>query len=174
MVSDCKFCKQEFILKRKGHIFCTRKCREDQWKKDNPKRYAELQRKYRMKKPLLCHWCHDPIPNELRKSGLQFCSAQCRKLKRQQTDKVYRGKIFKLFLKYKEDLGCYFCGYSKCGACLDFHHTRNKKRRITAKMWYGNSEMIQKELKKCVLLCKNCHYKLHYEKFNGPISELDE
>jgi len=54
----------------------------------------------------------------------------------------------------------------KCGeqyvACLDFHHKYNKQFTVQ-QMTVGrfSVDKIKKELDKCVLICKNCHRKLH-------------
>ena len=59
--------------------------------------------------------------------------------------------------------GCAICGYNKCVESLDFHHVnpRDKKFRIAA----GNytKEKILEEVNKCILLCKNCHFEIHYK-----------
>ena len=54
------------------------------------------------------------------------------------------------------------CGYGQCDAALDFHHIDPDEKnfgicRRIDKAW----ETIQKELDKCVLLCKNCHAEYH-------------
>ena len=55
---------------------------------------------------------------------------------------------------------CIVCGYKRCSAALHFHHlnTWEKDYEISSKSnWYD----IEKELKKCVLLCANCHAETH-------------
>jgi transcription elongation factor Elf1 len=70
------------------------------------------------------------------------------------------------FVEYKSKLKC-----SKCGenhpATIDFHHkTRNEKEfNIAFMSYFGYSiERIKKEISKCIILCANCHRKLHYIK----------
>jgi hypothetical protein len=74
-----------------------------------------------------------------------------------------RIKLKKLFV---EQLGgkCSICGYNKCFKALDFHHTEdNKEGTIAIMISQGNSLIkISKEVKKCVLLCANCHREKHY------------
>lgn len=55
---------------------------------------------------------------------------------------------------------CRGCGYHKCLAALDFHHRdpREKDFEISSKMSW---ESIEPELRKVVLLCKNCHAETH-------------
>lgn len=59
---------------------------------------------------------------------------------------------------------CHICGYSKCSDALDFHH---KDPSIKSD---GISKMLVRpkrrsdvlvEVKKCVLLCANCHREVH-------------
>ncbi len=59
---------------------------------------------------------------------------------------------------------CYICGYSKCVNALEFHHLDPKEKdfgisstRANPKSW----DKIVDELKKCILLCSNCHQEVH-------------
>lgn len=58
---------------------------------------------------------------------------------------------------------CKKCGYNKCLAALDFHHKDPSKKdfglsvRGLTKGW----KFIKAEIKKCVLLCANCHREEH-------------
>jgi hypothetical protein len=69
------------------------------------------------------------------------------------------------FIKdYKRDKKCEMCGYNKYTELLDFHHKNKgkKNRRINVLMkTLKNLEIIKEEIKKCVLLCSNCHRELH-------------
>ncbi len=68
---------------------------------------------------------------------------------------------------------CERCGYDKCMASLDFHHIdpTQKEFSICQANRHTNWEKIQKELDKCMLLCKNCHYELHYEVWEIKLKE---
>lgn len=59
---------------------------------------------------------------------------------------------------------CVICGYCKCENALDFHHLNPLEKdfsfgaiRANIKNWL---EIVQ-EIKKCVLLCANCHREIH-------------
>ena len=57
---------------------------------------------------------------------------------------------------------CAICGYDKCSAALDAHHIDPNKKEFTIASNPNKSyEAISNELKKCVLLCANCHRALH-------------
>ncbi len=60
--------------------------------------------------------------------------------------------------EYKEDLVCWMCGFDDPRA-LDFHHVRGEKKFAIANMISrGNSiETVLREIKKCIVLCANCH-----------------
>lgn len=60
--------------------------------------------------------------------------------------------------------GCAICGYNKCDSSLACHHIDPSQKdiglgkiRANAKNW----KSITEELKKCVLLCHNCHTEVH-------------
>ncbi len=63
--------------------------------------------------------------------------------------------------------GCCKCGYNKCDSALEFHHIdRSTKEHRPAKLLFGSWEKIVEELKKCILLCSNCHRELHACEYN--------
>jgi len=80
----------------------------------------------------------------------------------QQTER--RHKLAKWFLEYKKTLFCCKCGETH-PACIEFHHTEdNKKNNVSDMVTTGYSkEMIMDEIKKCIIICKNCHAKEHYQ-----------
>lgn len=67
---------------------------------------------------------------------------------------------------YKLELGCNRCGYNKCAAALTFHHVDKSTKLFNL----GDSNRIlltlselEEELKKCELLCLNCHAEEEYQ-----------
>jgi len=58
---------------------------------------------------------------------------------------------------------CFFCGYNRCSAALDFHHIdeQSKKFGLSQNGLTRSWEKTKKELDKCILLCANCHRELH-------------
>ncbi len=61
---------------------------------------------------------------------------------------------------------CIDCGYNKCQASLDFHHTDPSiKETELSKLFNRKWEIVQKELDKCILICRNCHGERHEKEF---------
>ena len=75
---------------------------------------------------------------------------------------------FRLRSEIKKQAGgkCQRCGYDKCIDALQFHHRDMtvKKFEISAAIWggvkYTKKELLE-ELKKCDLVCANCHAEIH-------------
>ena len=65
--------------------------------------------------------------------------------------------------EYKTGLACEMCG-EKHIACLDFHHRSSMKKELTdgniKGMGWGR-ERVLNEIKKCMVICANCHRKIH-------------
>jgi len=88
--------------------------------------------------------------------------------------KLKATKILKLAKKIK---GVKLLG-SKCKICndenifhLSFHHSSSDKEISISKMKGVRWSIIEEEIKKCELLCENCHAEKHYlEDNNGDIS----
>jgi hypothetical protein len=72
---------------------------------------------------------------------------------------------------------CTRCGYSRCLAALEFHHRdpsekdpqlfRNKHRRARV------TEETKAELRKCDLVCSNCHREVHEEQHLPPPGAIE-
>lgn len=142
-----------------------------QWAKLHPIRWKRMQQKYRHSIPFLCHCCKSPVPSSLRKNGNRFCSQKCRKNSAQISTKNRRKKISDEFSSFKQGIGCKRCGFCECGACLDFHHKDplSKITRLSAGLWRYSPNKFKTEMEKCVLLCKNCHYRIHNEQRRDTI-----
>jgi hypothetical protein len=72
--------------------------------------------------------------------------------------------------KIKSDNGCIICG-EKAPCCLDFHHINpsDKKYGLSQIRQTGSIETIMEEVSKCVVVCRNCHAKIHAGKIKLPV-----
>lgn len=55
----------------------------------------------------------------------------------------------------------------KCGSkevfILEFHHDRNEKENAIHNIKTLRWSKIEEEIKKCILVCKNCHFEIHFK-----------
>lgn len=59
---------------------------------------------------------------------------------------------------------CSECGYDDCIQALDFHHVGDEKEfEISTRLGRSAWDTIKEEAEKCILLCSNCHRKMHCE-----------
>jgi hypothetical protein len=66
------------------------------------------------------------------------------------------------FFEWKSTLKCSQCGENHI-SCLEFHHLYpSKKEGLISKMRFSPKK-LEIELPKCIVLCSNCHRKLHYK-----------
>ena len=110
---------------------------------------------------------------EKRKRQSDYQKAHYRKKKQYYLDKAAerRKKVRQEFEQFKSTLKCEKCGESHI-ACLDFHHKDPQEKDIEISHAVGRSwgvGKLKKEIDKCVILCSNCHRKLHYEEKNAVL-----
>ena len=55
---------------------------------------------------------------------------------------------------------CFKCGYKRCLSALDFHHKNPSEKDFPISRWRNKEDTLE-EIKKCVLLCSNCHHEVH-------------
>ena len=76
-----------------------------------------------------------------------------------------RKRLRNQILEYKSTLKCVKCGESHI-SCLDFHHVDRGEKEICIAEAITNGwsiERIKKEIAKCIVVCRNCHAKIHWE-----------
>jgi len=120
-----------------------------------------------------CRYCHKYYPESYFGVALTTSKKVYRRHKckycYQKTKKKLQEKHKKWIIEYKKKHKCKRCGFSDHRA-LVFHHINenDKKFNIADRLYYHYGlERIQKELKKCMILCSNCHRILHYEQRNS-------
>lgn len=114
-----------------------------------------------------CHYCGKEYPESY--FGIALTTPQkvykrhkCRFCYRK-TKNNLRRKYADWIMRYKEKKGCNKCGISD-PRVLEFHHKNDKKFAIAeiVRMKYGKKR-LEEEVKKCDVLCANCHRILHFE-----------
>lgn len=87
--------------------------------------------------------------------------------KKLQQDRNNRNKYQKKIwlMEYKQSRECEVCGEQHV-ATLEFHH-KNPKEKDAMISWMiaknRSLDAIKAEIKKCKLVCANCHRKIHYD-----------
>ncbi len=111
--------------------------------------------------------------NKRESDGLQKSCRECTKTQQNKSyhknPKKYQEKIKEYLLgvkqwliEFKKKKTCVKCG-EKRWYVLDFHHKDSSKKLYNIGDGSRRSKgMIEKEIKKCVLLCRNCHSEFHY------------
>ena len=125
----------------------------------------------------VCTQCKKELPIEEfnwrdKKRGIR--RANCKYCQTEYMKNAYMKKK-KLVSEIKSNMQC-----QKCGECreyvLDFHHVEPNKKENTVARMTSNAYRIDKileEVKKCIVLCSNCHREFHYlqEKYNITLNE---
>lgn len=63
----------------------------------------------------------------------------------------------------KHNKGCFYCPETE-PVCLDFHHKDKQTKKQNISVMIGSHwswDKIQTEMDKCIIVCSNCHRKLH-------------
>jgi len=75
--------------------------------------------------------------------------------------KKHYDKFTRQFVEYKEECGCAVCG-ERDAAVLDYHHVGPKRATVNYLIKkHKDAELIWSEIGRCVVLCANCHRRVH-------------
>ncbi len=119
-----------------------------------------------MKNIITCKICNKPLKGR----QTSYCSSTC-KNRANQSYKAQQKRGLKRKLFLIKELGgcCSVCGYNKNLSALTFHHIKPSKKSFKLDMRSLSNRKqskIDNEIKKCILVCHNCHAELHYPKHN--------
>jgi hypothetical protein len=118
--------------------------------------------------------------NKSQNDGFQSICKQCKKeedarlyksnpSQTKERNKRYTFKTKQWWDEYRQNLKCSICSESRYWV-LDFHHLdeKTKKHNIGDIVNKGYSPLtILKEIKKCIVVCANCHRDIHYQEKTG-------
>ena len=65
--------------------------------------------------------------------------------------------------------GCKICGEKEI-CTLDYHHLSDKEENVAKLLRGGSLKKVKEEIEKCVVLCANCHRKLHAGILTYPVA----
>ena len=112
-----------------------------------------------MLKEYVCKDCGKEGKENFYAKGYRY---QCKTCWNKRTYKVNRDKLDQLIV----DRGgkCERCGYNKCFAAFQWHHSDPTQKEFGISSKRGAPlETLRKEVEKCSLLCANCHAEVHDE-----------
>jgi len=95
----------------------------------------------------LCKDCQSPIHKEWYKNN---------KSKRLDLNRQFKIKIRQIINNLKDN-PCTDCNRKFPSVCMDFDHLDPKEKKFSIASLNGSLESILEEIKKCELVCANCH-----------------
>jgi len=116
-----------------------------------------------------CKTCNSKLIKEYYERNREKHRAATREQKRK-----CREKIRSVLLRIRRNNPCCMCGEND-PVCLDFHHVEPKTKVSevsTLAAQLTSIETILKEVSKCVIVCSNCHKKIHAKKITLPRNAL--
>lgn len=105
------------------------------------------------------------------KDGLNASCKECASKKVKKHYKDNKEQYFdkrKWFFELKKGLQCEECGFNH-PAALDFHHIDPKNKKFGIAFNKHNKKEVLEEIKKCRVLCANCHRIEHASQYNEHI-----
>lgn len=110
--------------------------------------------------------------NKLKSKGKQSFCIKCSNIISREhylrNKQLYKDKAIKFkkllaerMVNYKRGLKCNKCGESRYWV-LDFHHKNSTKKHFSISS-SGSFNKFLEEVKKCEVLCSNCHRDFHYQ-----------
>ena len=129
----CKQCGKKYFPKTLRSNFCSKKCYFKYWT-DNHRDYVNKRmREYRAKR--------------YKKNGKWL-------------DEGIKARELKQWMNELKSQPCFDCGNKFPVCCMDFDHRIDVKKNYNIGEMFAHhysKKLIEKELKKCDLVCSNCH-----------------
>ena len=86
-----------------------------------------------------------------------------------QRTKEAKAKLKEEWYAFKSTLKCAHCGFNHVAA-MDFHHEDPKTKLGNVHEFISNGQFAKayEEIKKCIVLCANCHRIHHHKEKKNP------
>ena len=114
--------------------------------------------------------------NRSKPDGLNWQCRKCQAMYHKVHYEAHKAKYIQHAKEYKDQVRAYVdtkklkCSVRSCGehhvAALEFHHKDPKQKELSISVMITNGLSVKKvkeEMKKCIVLCANCHKKLHWK-----------
>lgn len=126
----------------------------------NEKDESEFHKKRNGNLQPICKECKREYDKEWYKTNARRRSNLIKRAK----ERIIRNKKF--IREYKLSIGCQICGYNRTHYALEFHHSKGDDKKYNISLMKTLSiETILKEIKKCKVVCANCHREIHSEEY---------
>lgn len=170
MINTCIICGKEFQAKKSTKKYCSQQCANTARRI----RYKEQQQNKDKKQPTLmpqkkCLICGQTFRPKTPAANLRQCCYNCMP----QGQQLKRGD-FLAKIKMQRGGKCQRCGYNTCLKALEFHHLDPTKKDFTISNDKFKLNEAVEEIKKCIIICANCHRELHDDLWNIQELNLEE
>ena len=166
MIVKCIVCGKEFEAQKSTKKYCSKDCvnamRRNKW--------ANREKEEKIKKLMpekICPICGKTFRPKNASANQRTCCYNCMPDGVQLTRGAFLAKI-----KQQRGGKCIRCGYDKCLKALEFHHIDPNKKDFTISNDHFKLIDAVEEIKKCILICSNCHKELHDNMWS--IKDLEE
>lgn len=113
---------------------------------------------------MICEFCDKDFNLPKTRGGMnrKYCF-ECIPLGLSNVEKNKQRRILltKKSALHKIEIGCSCCGYNKSASALEWHHVNDDKDFHPSYGLALSWEAYLEEVKKCTLLCANCHREVH-------------
>ena len=161
----CEVCGKEFSedwrkdrgSRLKPCRFCSNSCSHS--RKHTTETIEKIKTSLKKNEPRFCIYCGLEISSRNRN---KICFSCIKERKKTEYEYIHSWRK-RLKQKLVETKGgkCQICGYNKCLEALDFHHLENYSKEFNISSNIRSIDKCLEEIKKCILVCSNCHREIH-------------
>lgn len=155
MILNCIICGKEMEAKKSTKKYCCRSCENKARSLRDIKNINKLRNENGMLEKS-CTICGKLFYPKTAAANQRKCCYECAPEGKQLT----RSEFLNVIRKQKGSK-CQRCGYDTYLGALDFHHIDPTIKEFTVGNRDFKLEECVEEIKKCVMICANCHRELH-------------
>lgn len=155
MINKCKTCGKEFEAQKSTKKYCCRSCQNKAaWGR---KKEREVMLAQGIDPDIKhCLICNSAFKPKDKNANQRLCCYNCMPEGKQ----LLRTDFINL-IKQQYGGRCERCGYDIYLGALDFHHIDPKEKDFTVGDKDFRLQECIEEIKKCILICSNCHREFH-------------